>query len=304
MAPSAAYFDQPVGFWGQPTSTIDWCERNYEVTRFIAEFWNSVSNLFFIIPPLAVCIKLWSRKVERVYLLALVYMAFTGIGSFAFHATLKYEMQLWDELSMVWSATFILYLLLKMHFPSKADGYVLPLIGYGLFMCTVYLFLKTPVIFQVSYAVLHYSVLIYAYKLIKTHRCDSRLYYGTLIAHHLAFLLWNIDNNFCGALERLRSALPPSCAPFTQLHAVWHFLAGYGSFALVLFCIQTRLLANKREYYVSLDQWSGLTLEETCVTNMTDSDAVGINEGKPLTNGNNCDVGSSNSYEFVFSKQK
>lgn len=26
------------GFWGKPTATIDWCEANYEVTYFIAEF--------------------------------------------------------------------------------------------------------------------------------------------------------------------------------------------------------------------------------------------------------------------------
>lgn len=99
------------GVWGEPTATIDWCERNYEVTQYIAEFWNSISNLFFIIPPLAVCIKLWHRNVERVYLLSLVYMAFTGIGSFAFHATLRYEMQLWDELGMVRSQILLAYVI-------------------------------------------------------------------------------------------------------------------------------------------------------------------------------------------------
>lgn len=26
------------GFWGEPTSTLDWCEENYEVSYYIAEF--------------------------------------------------------------------------------------------------------------------------------------------------------------------------------------------------------------------------------------------------------------------------
>lgn len=26
------------GFWGIPTATIDWCEDNYSVTTYIAEF--------------------------------------------------------------------------------------------------------------------------------------------------------------------------------------------------------------------------------------------------------------------------
>ena len=29
--------DDP-GFWGPPTSTLDWCEANYDVTFYIAEF--------------------------------------------------------------------------------------------------------------------------------------------------------------------------------------------------------------------------------------------------------------------------
>ena len=27
-----------VGVWGIPTSTLDWCEENYAVTRYVAEF--------------------------------------------------------------------------------------------------------------------------------------------------------------------------------------------------------------------------------------------------------------------------
>ena len=65
------------GFWGDTTATLDWCETNYEVTStelmgttmtsllpflksmsllqvswYIAEFWNTITNLSMILPPL------------------------------------------------------------------------------------------------------------------------------------------------------------------------------------------------------------------------------------------------------------
>ena len=39
-----------VGFWGPPSSTLNWCETNYEVSYYIAEFWNTITNLSMIIP--------------------------------------------------------------------------------------------------------------------------------------------------------------------------------------------------------------------------------------------------------------
>ena len=31
MSPILKPYDIKTGFWGQPTATLDWCERNYEV---------------------------------------------------------------------------------------------------------------------------------------------------------------------------------------------------------------------------------------------------------------------------------
>jgi len=43
MAPLETNFD---GFWGKPTATIDWCEANYEVTYFIAEFCECYEHVY------------------------------------------------------------------------------------------------------------------------------------------------------------------------------------------------------------------------------------------------------------------
>ena len=39
MAPNLApSVNDRVGYWGKPTATIDWCEENYVVNHYIAEF--------------------------------------------------------------------------------------------------------------------------------------------------------------------------------------------------------------------------------------------------------------------------
>ena len=37
------------GFWGPPSATMNWCEEDYVVTPWIAEFWNTLSNLTFVV---------------------------------------------------------------------------------------------------------------------------------------------------------------------------------------------------------------------------------------------------------------
>ncbi len=110
------------GYWGKRTATIDWCESNYEVSRFIAEFWNTISNLVMILLPLYAIY--WSFKhrqfakrnkfkkhfqVPKSTIYCQIGLLIVGIGSWMFHMTLLYPMQLLDELPMLYCAGLIIY---------------------------------------------------------------------------------------------------------------------------------------------------------------------------------------------------
>ncbi|KAM9846227.1 alkaline ceramidase 3 isoform 2-T2 [Aulostomus maculatus] len=88
------------GYWGQPTSTLDWCEENYIVSVYIAEFWNTVSNLIMIIPPICGAIQTFRAGLEFRHICSFLGLAAVGVGSWCFHMTLLYEMQVylqWKE---------------------------------------------------------------------------------------------------------------------------------------------------------------------------------------------------------------
>merc|ERR1711934_283612 len=58
IAPPQFLFTMPItfgpnsghqGYWGDPTSSIDWCESNYVVSFYIAEFWNTISSFLMVV---------------------------------------------------------------------------------------------------------------------------------------------------------------------------------------------------------------------------------------------------------------
>lgn len=84
--------------------------------------------------------------------------AMIGLGSFAFHATLKYEAQLLDELPMIYTMAIYLYCVAE-----TTPGYGKPrfrillpaaLIATVTFVTVAYIYNGNPVFHQVAYAIL------------------------------------------------------------------------------------------------------------------------------------------------------
>ena len=89
------------GYWGPVTASIDWCEANYEVTVYIAEAANTLSNILFIGLALFGAMKSHQQELPFYLTMCDIGIGVVGVGSFLFHATLLYEWQLADELPML-----------------------------------------------------------------------------------------------------------------------------------------------------------------------------------------------------------
>ncbi|KAM4701416.1 alkaline ceramidase 3 [Discoglossus pictus] len=244
MAPAV---DRP-GHWGAPTSTLDWCEENYAVSVYIAEFWNTVSNLIMILPPIYGAIQTVKDGLETRYVVAYLGLTAVGLGSWCFHMTLQYEMQLLDELPMIYSCCVFVYCLYECFKHRKSYNYLLLtlLFLFSLIVTTVYLRLKEPVFHQVMYGILvSFLVLRSIYIVTWVYPWLRGLAYTSLGVFLMGFILWNVDNIFCDTWRGVRQKMPPVVGAVTQFHAWWHILTGLGSYLHILFSLYTRTLYLK-----------------------------------------------------------
>ena len=104
-------------------STVDWCEQNYILSEYVAEYWNTLTGLCLILSGIWYY-KNYSSWINENHLHKYTFirisalLVFVGIGTMLFHSTLYYPFQLLDELPMILLANEYLSLLLKLQTTS------------------------------------------------------------------------------------------------------------------------------------------------------------------------------------------
>ncbi|KAI8380506.1 alkaline ceramidase 3 [Choanephora cucurbitarum] len=232
-------------YWGQVTSTIDWCEENYAVSPYLAEFFNTTTNLGFLFTSLFGIYNIWRNGSNKALILAYLGVIFVGFGSWCFHMTLQYEMQLLDELPMIYVASIVMWLTFLAD-PSSPNSYKVPfaLTLYSAIVTWSYLLINNPVFHQVCYAAL---ILTIVYRSIVLHqqipkdmtyersRMQSILWMSAF-GFIIAFVLWNIDNVFCHHLRAWRHTVPLVIGALSELHGWWHIGTAIGCYYFIVFC--------------------------------------------------------------------
>jgi len=242
MAPTSSV----LGYWGKPTATIDWCERNYEVSFYVAEWWNTISNLMIILPPLWGIVEVFNQGFEKRFIFCNLLVMIVGVGSWCFHMTLLYEMQLFDELPMIYGSLFLLYCV---HEAPKAGNKTFlsnkplfaSLFGFAALFTAMYLWWPQPWFQHSSYGFIVLWSWVKEARIVRQRGCKTcrRILFLSVATFCFAFFLWNIDKAFCSTLDNIRENSVRGVGALTQLHGWWHALAGYASYLQIIFCIHT-----------------------------------------------------------------
>lgn len=148
------------GYWAPVTSTLDWCEENYYATHYSAEVVNSFTNLLFLYLGVKGIYNCSTQGHDQIFLIAFVGYLFVGVGSFSFHSTLKYPMQLVDELSMIYTTCLMFWATFeyKRRWPIPLFLGIF-VFGLAMFITGYYHYIQDPTFHQSAYAILTALVL-------------------------------------------------------------------------------------------------------------------------------------------------
>lgn len=207
-------------FWGPVTSTTEGCERNYVYSSYIAEFFNTVSNIPGILLALIGLVVALSQRFEKRFTVLHISNMILAIGSMSFHATLQRVQQQGDETPMVWEMLLYIYILYSpdWHYKSTMPTF---LFIYAAIFAVVHSLFHLVITFKVHYVILCLLCIPRMYKYYihtedKSAKWLARYYAITLL---LGGLCWICDRLFCK--EFSRSYFNP------QGHALWHILMGF-----------------------------------------------------------------------------
>jgi len=232
-----------LSYWGEVDAMHQFCEAKYEVSPWLAEFWNATSNIPFFMLPALYCLYrsygVYDLRVQMIW----ISMFVVGFGSFMFHGTMRFRWEMWDEVPM--------FLLVLSAMVSKDDSHwittgiykrLIHLAGFGsaIIGMGMYLLKNDYEMFVHSFTIVVLLDLVLSF--ICTQSPDkhgSHISSGLLMGYAASIgsgrIFWEIERLTCE---------PGHGGPTALLHVLWHFLAGLAVYFGSLSDAQVRYSAH------------------------------------------------------------
>lgn len=245
------------GYWEPHSSSVDFCEPNYFVSEYIAEFHNTWSSL--LITMLAIVGFLHCNPTnESRFSIMYFFIGAVGIGSVALHCTLHWFPQSSDEIPMLWQSLSMLYALCVMYEEkqssrTKTIGIIFILIGL-LETLVYFCFRQIYGVFIVTFIISSVIVTTWTSYLTffdgdSTQRVlRAKIFFSAITNFGLyGVSAWLVDMHLCNQLMPYYLAVP--LGGFT-LHVLWHCFSALGTYYCVLFLIVLRMQFLKQQIQI------------------------------------------------------
>ncbi|KAJ5750669.1 alkaline phytoceramidase [Penicillium manginii] len=228
-------------FWGPPTSYLNFCEEDYVITRFVAEFINTFSSCVYICYGIYGLVQL--RQKPQAAFRSISYFGLIGVGvcSAGYHMTLKYHTQMSDELSMHLLTTPLLYRILSFKAsPDRARLIGIILSVLFTIVMVVHMVMDEFLLHAASFGLAVYLIGSRTPKLIPAQVTDLKLrkalrylsFFGCF-CFGFGYFVWLIDEFGCGILTGAKQTVGLPLAFLFEFHGWWHFFTAIGGYIAV-----------------------------------------------------------------------
>lgn len=244
------------GYWGTPTSTIDWCEENYVISYYFAEIVNSTTNTLFAYLAYMIVSSAIQNGHDMIFSFVGLGMLLVGIGSWMFHMTLWYKYQLLDELPMVyvcWIALGYMFSVAR----SNTTAVIVHLTTAASLALFTYIYCyvwRDPVLQEVVFGVVNLAIIYKSVSLTYQYVPDAKarkqiltIMGESLAECALAFFLWRVDTDYCSTWIELRHYVGLPLGLLLECHGWWHFFSGLGFYHFIIYMQMTNVWFRHRE---------------------------------------------------------
>lgn len=238
------------GYWDQfgSRAAVDWCEANYAVVPWIAEFWNTLSSIVIFAVGAYGTICWWQNrhKLEMRFGAAFASLAIIGLGSAAFHGTLLRVPQACDELPMIWLGLICFYCMVTREPATPGQvkrKWKLGLSAGAVTFTFAYLIFKDAaafVLFLLTYGAVVAYVCIMTWRVAFRESRDpriKRLFWWSVVAYIGGFGLFWIPERTLGCGHAFQAIQP---------HTLFHLSSSVGPYAWILLATMDRLLRMRQ----------------------------------------------------------
>jgi dihydroceramidase len=236
-----------MGYWEPHTSSVDFCEPNYQLTPYLAEPHNVWSSGVFVFLGIFGLIHGNPTKEWR-FVAYYICLAIIGLGSMALHGTLSAIWQSSDEVPMLWLNIIFIYLLYEANSPKDKPrmrnlgtylfltGLIQTILYYSMqsfYPAFLASFIFTLIVVVVWTALIAHENKDPAILPLRHNIWLASFSSGILIASSI----WIFEMANC---EWLRPMFPFGGASF---HIIWHTGAGLGSYLSTVLMTIVRIQA-------------------------------------------------------------
>lgn len=184
-----------------------------------------------------------------------------GLGSVAYHATIKYTGQMLDEASMLYATATIIYGAFTVTIGEAGRRKLSILVSIAIFAVSVIHYcLSIERMFRLFFTSLVFVGFLQCVWLLSTRISDpvalkgmKQLAFYGFVSYVSGIFVWSMDTAYCAELLQFRDKVGMPLGFLSEGHGWWHILTGFGVYYYVVFieylrlCIPTPSESNQKK---------------------------------------------------------